>query len=199
MEVQATVSKMFSTFHRAMDALETIQDPRGRKKRKEKDVEELIEGRLLHKSLAEGRYLCQKAVSNRHQQNGMAFDVGGAPATSALKDAVISLRGDVLRALHMWLVSKTTSIDIRQPIELSITNRQSAIRAMDELRQRLAGIAAQSQSTYIEEKHDGQPSPYISQVSPGMGSIHPQMYRTRSHESVESLPMAIAASTCQDA
>lgn len=147
MEFYVRVSKVVSAFQKSADALQAIQDRKAKKKcKKEKDVEELVEGRLLHELLLQGRNQRQKVVPGRHQQYGMAFDVGDAPATSALKDAVISLQGDVLQPLQMGLVGKSSVVNIGHLLELSTPNRRSAIRTMDELCQRLASGAEQSHS-----------------------------------------------------
>ena len=199
MEVYVTVSKIVSAFQKSADALQAIQDRKEKKKRKkEKDFEELVEGRMLHKSLIEGRDQCQKIVSDRHQQYGMPFDLGDVPATCALKDVVISLQGDIMQALQMALLNESLTVNIGQLLELSITNRQAAIRAMDELCQRLTATAP-AQRPYVDDGYDARPSPFMSPVSPNVGQVHPQMYRTRSNDSAESLPMASTASSYQAA
>lgn len=57
-EVLRAVTAIVVAFETAADALESIRDHKEKKKRKrEKDIEELLEIKILHKSLLHVRYL----------------------------------------------------------------------------------------------------------------------------------------------
>jgi hypothetical protein len=159
-EVLRVTSAIVSAFQTAADTLEIIQDRKEKKRRKkDKDVEELMEMKILHKSLVEvnkkclisfthktflltsnswqGGLRCRKHCENRHQLFSPAFEAGDDIAILALKDVLISIQGEVIQALHIARAVENAILDFTTLHETSVTNRKDATRAMDQLCHRI--------------------------------------------------------------
>ncbi|KAK3071870.1 hypothetical protein LTR53_007861 [Teratosphaeriaceae sp. CCFEE 6253] len=180
-EVLRAVAAIVSAFQTAADTLETVRDREEKKKRKrEKEFEELLEIKILLKSLVErqGAAKCRKHCENRHKQFGAAFEGGDVIAIPALKDVAIALQTEVMQALHLARAVESAILDFTKLHESSLTCRTDATRAMDQLCQRIMA-SMQYQPHQFSGGADAR-NPSLS-VRSDSASLHPSF----SEESVE--------------
>ncbi|KAK3071088.1 hypothetical protein LTR53_009282 [Teratosphaeriaceae sp. CCFEE 6253] len=190
-EVLRAVAAIVSAFQTAVDTLETVQDRKEKKKRKrEKEFEELLEIKILLKSLVEGAAKCRKHCENRHKQFGAAFEGGDAIATPALMDVAIALQTEVMQALHLARAVESAILDFTKLHESSLTCRTDATRAMDQLCQRIMA-SMQYQPHHFSGGADAR-NPSLS-VRSDSASLHPSF----SEESVEPLSASMGAPDSQ--
>jgi hypothetical protein len=85
-EVVECVGSVVSTFQQAAEGVEILKARvEKRKKKKEKDIEELVEIRVLHRSLVDGAKQCRSASEDRQREFGSSFSIGDHIATTSLK------------------------------------------------------------------------------------------------------------------
>ena len=113
-EVIGCVAAVVSAFHGGAELVQIIKERKEKKRRrKEKDLEQAFQERMLLQSLVDGATQCNTCSMERHHRFGPLFDRGDAIATSELKDVVISLQGEVIAALRGTLSLESTEGDGR--------------------------------------------------------------------------------------
>jgi len=137
-EVIACVAAVVSAFHGGAELITIIKERKEKKRRrKEKDIEQAIQERLLHSSLLDGANQVDSDSFARRQRFGLAFEKGDAIAASQLKDVVIHLQGEVIRALQIASDVDAAVLHYTRLHEASISNRVEAVKSMDDLCQRI--------------------------------------------------------------
>ena len=132
---------------------------------------------LLTVSWRKGATRCRKHCENRREQFNSVFDAGDEIAISALKDVVISLQTEVIQALHIARAVENAILDFTSLHESSVTNRKDALRAMDQLCQRLmASVQFQAQRSVNES----------DATIPSRASIHSSFRSLQPSDIVES-------------
>jgi hypothetical protein len=138
LEVVGCVAAVVSAFHGGAELIQIIRERKEKKrKRKEKEMEQAFQEKMLHGSLVEGARQCEDCRLERARRFGRAFDTGDETARSQLKDVVIHLQGEVIRALQIAREVETAVLNLPRLHEASITDRTDAIRSMDDLCQRI--------------------------------------------------------------
>lgn len=145
-EVVACVAAVVSAFHGGAELITIIKDKRSHKKEKrdrrrkerlEREMEQFFQEKMLHTSLQDGEHRVQEHYELEQRQLGYAFRRGDDIATSQLKDVVINMQGEIIRSLQIAVSFEQAELDLSKLHEASITNRMSAERSMDDLRERI--------------------------------------------------------------
>ncbi|OQO10859.1 hypothetical protein B0A48_04160 [Cryoendolithus antarcticus] len=134
--VVGCVAAVVSAFHGAAELTDIIKERREKKRKRrdrEKDMEQAVQERMLHTSLVQGARQIDQTGLERRQQFGYAFERGDLTATSELKDVVIRLQGEVIRALQIARDVENAALNMQILHDASISNRLEAIRSMDGL------------------------------------------------------------------
>nr|OQO26590.1 hypothetical protein B0A51_06781 [Rachicladosporium sp. CCFEE 5018] len=134
--VVGCVAAVVSAFHGAAELTEIIRERRERRQRRrdrERNMEQAVQERMLYASLVQGARQIDQTGLERRQQFGYAFERGDLTATSELKDVVIRLQGEVIRALQIAREYENAALNMHLLQDASISNRQDAIRSMNGL------------------------------------------------------------------
>nr|OQO27210.1 hypothetical protein B0A51_05094 [Rachicladosporium sp. CCFEE 5018] len=134
--VVGCVAAVVSAFHGAAELTVIIRERRERRRRRrdrERDMEQAVQERMLHTSLVDGAMQIDQTGLARRQQFGYAFERGDSTATSELKDVVIRLQGEVIRALQIARDVENAALNMHKLHDASVSNRLEAIRSMDGL------------------------------------------------------------------
>lgn len=151
-QVTGCVAAIVSAFHSGAELIHIIKERKDRNwRRKEKELEQSVQEKMLHASLVEGASQCHLSSVDRSQRFGLAYDSGDAIATSVLKDVMTSLQSEVMMALRIARDVGNAVLDLTRLHEASITIKNNALRAMDELCQRI--MAAVSIPHSPEHEH----------------------------------------------
>jgi len=151
-EVAGCAAAVVSAFHGGADLVRTLREKNDKKKRrKERDIEQAHEEKMLHKSLIDGARQVQLACVDRRQRFGRAFDVGDPTATSELKDIMISMQTEVISALQFVRMVENAPLECAPLYEAVVRNKTSAIRTMDELCRRIV-MSMPAQRQYQDER-----------------------------------------------
>ncbi|KAK7189077.1 hypothetical protein DPSP01_010336 [Paraphaeosphaeria sporulosa] len=149
-EILRATGAIVSAFQTAADTVDFIKDRKEKKRRrKDKETEELLEIRILHRSLVEGGTRIRRHCENRNQQYKPAFEAGDDISIQALRDVVIALQTEIIQPLHVARAVENAALDFTALHESSVTNRNDTTKAMDQLCQR---IMASSQ--YLPQHSD---------------------------------------------
>ncbi|GAB7334713.1 hypothetical protein MBLNU13_g06652t1 [Cladosporium sp. NU13] len=203
-EVLRVVAAIITTFQTAAELLEHIKDCKEKKKRKrDREVEELLEIKILHKSLVQGGVQCRRHCENRQSRFSPAFENGDAIALLALKDVVIALQTEVIHGLHLARAVENSFLDFTTLHEASVTCRKDTMRAMDQLCQRIMASVEYLPRDRAEE-HSGMWSSSASRVqseretvlqSPGLRTFAAAPLPLHTERSLLSLPAVLGQSS----
>jgi hypothetical protein len=137
-EVVGCIAAVVSAFHGAAELIEILKVRKEKKKkRRERDIEQIVQEKLLHTSLLQGERECESRRQEGSQRFGRAFDRGDDIAVSQLKDVVIHLQGEVIRALQIAMQCEAAVLDVPRLHDASIMDRTNALRSMSDLSQRI--------------------------------------------------------------
>jgi hypothetical protein len=195
-EVLRVVAAIVTTFQTSVEVLEDIKIHKEKKKRKrDREVEELFEITILHKSLVQvsvrrqirlqpwvladigehqGGLECRRHCENRRSRFSPAFEVGDAVALPALKDVVINLQAEIVQGLHIARADESAVLDFVALYEASITCRKDATRAMDQLCQRIV-TSMQCQSQRWDQVHTPAWSPSDFSIRSASASVQQRL------------------------
>ncbi|EMC92999.1 hypothetical protein BAUCODRAFT_96468 [Baudoinia panamericana UAMH 10762] len=139
LEVIGCVASVVSAFHGAAELIQMLKERKEKKKkRKQEEIERIIEAKMLHQSLVQGEQDCERCSAEGQQRFGHAFNRGDDIAVSQLKDVVIHLQGEVIRALQIAMAVESAVLNVPRLHESSILDRTTAVRSMQDLCQRIA-------------------------------------------------------------
>lgn len=133
-DVAGCVTAVASAFQGGADLVQAIMERRDKKKwRKDKDQESVFQERMLHRALVDAASQCQNTALDRRQRFGQAFDRGDNIAVAELKDVILDLQSTVTNALQKARYEKNAILDLPKIHESVITQKNNALRSIDDL------------------------------------------------------------------
>ncbi|KAI7198575.1 hypothetical protein KC316_g3701 [Hortaea werneckii] len=138
-EIISCVAAIVSAFHGGAEITKHIKEHKEKKKRRREDeirrvVQEQV---LLHDSLIDGAHQCESSSQDRQRRFGHLFVRGDLIAVMELQAVAIALQSGVIRALQNARDQENVLPNLTMLHDASITNRNNAIRSMDELCRRV--------------------------------------------------------------
>ncbi|GAB1739188.1 hypothetical protein NU219Hw_g3939t1 [Hortaea werneckii] len=137
-EVISCVAAIVSAFHGGAEITKHIKEHKEKKKRRREDeIKRVVQEQLLHDSLIDGAHQCESGSQDRQRRFGHHFMRGNQTAVVELLAVAITLQSKVIRALQIARDQENVLLNLTMLHDASITNRNNAIRSMDELCQRI--------------------------------------------------------------
>ncbi|RMY51089.1 hypothetical protein D0863_14691 [Hortaea werneckii] len=137
-EVISCVAAIVSAFHGGAEITKHIKEHKEKKKRRREDeIRRVIQEQILHDSLLDGANQCESGSQDRQRRFGHHFVRGDLTAVMELQAVAITLQSEVIRALQIARDQENVLLNLSMLHDASITNRNNAIRSMDELCQRI--------------------------------------------------------------
>ncbi|RMY95087.1 hypothetical protein D0862_08821 [Hortaea werneckii] len=137
-EVISCVAAIVSAFHGGAEITKHIKEHKEKKKRRREDeIRRVVQEQILHDSLIDGAHQCESGSQDRQRRFGHHFVRGDQTAVMELQAVAITLQSEVIRALQIARDQENVLLNLTMLHDASITNRNNAIRSMDELCQRI--------------------------------------------------------------
>ncbi|KAI7281724.1 hypothetical protein KC345_g3982 [Hortaea werneckii] len=137
-EVISCVAAIVSAFHGGAEITKHIKEHKEKKKRRREDeIRRVVQEQILHDSLVDGANQCESGSQDRQRRFGHHFVRGDLTAVMELQAVAITLQSEVIRALQIARDQENVLLNLTMLHDASITNRNNAIRSMDELCQRI--------------------------------------------------------------
>ena len=160
-DVRECVADVVLAFDTGAHLTEVLMGKSSKKRwKKEKDVETAVEQKLLHNALVESAAQCRRWSWERRQQFGDAFDTGDALAKAQLRDVFACLQTEVIQVVQDVTARRYGAPTLLKAHETTITSRQNALRAIDELCRRIVDGTTQNRG-----HHDTALADYVQTLS----------------------------------
>ncbi|KAI7491124.1 hypothetical protein KC357_g1820 [Hortaea werneckii] len=132
------VAAIVSAFHGGAEITKHIKEHKEKKKRRREDeIKRVLQEQILHDSLVDGANQCECGSQERQRRFGHHFVRGDLTAVMELQAVAITLQSEVIRALQIARDQENVLLNLTMLQDASITNRNHAIRSMDDLCQRI--------------------------------------------------------------
>ncbi|RMY75349.1 hypothetical protein D0863_02646 [Hortaea werneckii] len=186
-EVISCVAAIVSAFHGGAEITKHIKEHKEKKKRRREDeIRRVVQEQILHDSLIDGAHQCESGSQDRQRRFGHHFVRGDQTAVVELQAVAITLQSEVIRALQIARDQENVLLNLTMLHDASITNRNNAIRSMDELCQRII-------QSFPVPRQLGEDSMQAFMAQSGGFGFPPARTRRSSEDSLESFQTASPA------